>query len=75
MENQETMQLEKRIGWRARWGEGRGRGLFWGLTLVAIGSFWLLGSLEIVPEPAKVILPGLVILWGVASIFTRRDPH
>lgn len=53
-------------------GAGRGRGLFWGLTLVAIGSFWLLGSLEIVPEPAKVIVPGLVILWGLATIFTRR---
>jgi apolipoprotein N-acyltransferase len=75
MENRETMQLESKTGWRARWRERRGRGLFWGLTLVAIGGFWLLGSFEIVPEPAKVVLPSLVILWGVATLFTRRDPH
>ncbi len=59
--------------WYRRCGHRRGRGLFWGLTLVAIGSFWLLGSLEIVPEPAKVVVPGLVILWGIATMFTQRE--
>lgn len=59
--------------WRERAGERRGRGLFWGLTLVAVGGFWLLGSLELVPEPARIVLPGLVILWGIATLFTRRQ--
>jgi len=63
---------EKQV-WTHRFGNGRGRGLFWGLTLVALGCFWLSGSLEIVPEPAKVVVPGLVILWGIATLFTRRE--
>ena len=58
--------------WFRRIGAHRGRGLFWGLTLVAVGSFWLLGGLGIVPEPAKIVVPGLVILWGIATLFTRR---
>ena len=59
--------------WKYRF-SGRGRhGLFWGLILVAVGGFWLMGSLEIVPEPAKIVIPGLVILWGIATIFIRRD--
>ena len=58
--------------WYQRFGNRRGRGLFWGLTLVAIGGFWLVGNLEIVPEPAKIVIPGLVILWGIATIFNRR---
>ena len=55
-----------------RFGDRRGRGLIWGLTLVAIGGFWLLGFMELVPEPTRIVLPGLVILWGVATLFTRR---
>jgi len=43
--------------WYRRIETNRGAGLFWGLSLVAIGSIWLLGSLEIVPEPAKNCLP------------------
>lgn len=49
--------------WQTRFGERRNRGLFWGLLLVAIGGFWLMGNMEIVPEPARIILPSLVILW------------
>jgi hypothetical protein len=64
---------EKRSLWRTRFGERGYRGLFWGLLLVAIGGFWLLGNVEIVPEPARIILPSLVILWGVATLFTRRE--
>ena len=63
---------ESRNLWRSRFGEKRNRGLFWGLRLVAIGGFWLLGNMDIVPEPARIILPSLVILWGVATLFTRR---
>lgn len=63
---------ESRNLWRSRFGERRNRGLFWGLPLVAIGGFWLLGNMDIVPEPARIILPSLVILWGVAPLFTRR---
>ena len=63
---------ESRNLWRSRFGERRNRGLFWGLLLVANGGFWLLGNMDIVPEPARIILPSLVILWGVATLFTRR---
>ncbi len=58
--------------WCRRTETDRGGGLFWGLTLVAIGSFWLLGNFEIVPEPAKIVIPGLVILWGIATLVRRR---
>ncbi|UCD41420.1 MAG: hypothetical protein JSV69_12720 [Chloroflexota bacterium] len=64
---------EKRNLWRTRFGERRNRGLFWGLLLVAIGGFWLLGNLDLVPEPARIILPSLVILWGIATLFIRRE--
>lgn len=64
--------MNKNNVWYRRLGHGSGRGLFWGMILVAIGSFWLLGNLEVVPEPATIVLPGLVILWGIASVFTRR---
>ena len=64
---------EKRNHWRTRFGERRNRGLFWGLLLVAIGGFWLLGNLDLVPEPARIILPSLVILWGIATLFIRRE--
>ena len=63
---------EGRNLWRRRFGERQHGGLFWGLLLVAIGGFWLLGNMEIVPEPARIILPSLVILWGIATLFTRR---
>jgi hypothetical protein len=65
------MNEEKNI-WQTRIGERRNRGFFWGLLLVAIGGFSLLGNMEIVPEPARIILPSLVILWGIASLFSRR---
>ena len=63
---------EKRNLWRTRFGERRNQGHFWGLLLVGIGGFWLLGNMDIVPEPARIILPSLVILWGVAPLFPRR---
>ena len=55
-----------------RFGTRQGRGLIWGLALVTVGGFWLLGSTEAVPEPARIVVPGLVILWGVATLFARR---
>jgi hypothetical protein len=62
---------------RERWQEHTGkrgrRGLFSGLILVGLGAFWLLGRMEIVPEPAEIVIPGLVILTGLASIFRSRD--
>jgi hypothetical protein len=64
---------EQRNRWRTRFGERPHRGLFWGILLVAIGGFWLLGNMEIVTEPARIILPSLVILWGTATPFTRRE--
>jgi hypothetical protein len=64
---------EERYTWRQRAGSWGGRGLFWGLTLIAGGSFWLLGDLDIVPEPGKIVFPGLVILWGLATLAGRRD--
>ena len=63
---------EGRNIWGSRFLERQHRGLFWGLLLVAIGGFWLLGNLEIVPEPTRIILSSLVILWGIATLFTRR---
>jgi hypothetical protein len=65
--------MDKNNARHQRIGTRRGRGLFWGLTLVATGSFWLLGNLEIVPEPARIVIPGLIILWGIATMFTRRE--
>lgn len=64
---------EKRNPLRTRLGERQHRGLFWGTLLVAIGGFWLLGNMEIVPEPARIILPSLVMLWGFATLFTHRE--
>jgi hypothetical protein len=52
--------------------ERHGRGLFVGLILVAIGGFWLLSSIGYVQEPARVVLPALVIAGGLASMFNRR---
>ena len=66
---------ETRNLWHARIGERRNRGLVWGLLLVSIGGFWLLGSMEIVPEPARIVLPSLLILWGIATLFTRRETN
>lgn len=61
-----------RKSWRTRFGESHGRGLIWGLLLVTIGGFWLLGNLDLVPESTRVVLPSVVILWGIATLFTRR---
>lgn len=66
---------EAKKTWQQRYRNGRGRGLFWGLALVALGGFWFVSNLNLVPEPAKVVIPALVILWGVATIFTRREPR
>lgn len=65
------MNKEKKF---LRWklGEGHRRGYWWGLILVAIGGFWLLGNMDIVPEPARIVLPSLVIIWGIATLFTRQ---
>jgi hypothetical protein len=63
---------EQKKFWQRRFREGYGHGLLWGLLLVASGGFWLLGNLDVVPEPARIIFPSLVILWGFATLFTRR---
>jgi hypothetical protein len=46
-------------------------GLFWGLLLAAIGGFWLLSSIGYSQEPARIVLPGLVIAWGLARLVSR----
>ena len=51
-----------RKSWRTRFGESHGRDLIWGLLLVTIGGFWLLGNLALVPESTRVVLPSVVIL-------------
>ena len=61
------------VTWRDRLGDRRGRGLIWGLALVAGGAFWLAGNLDLISEPASIVLPGLVILWGIATLFRGRD--
>jgi hypothetical protein len=61
--------------WQRRWDEGRNRGLILGLFLVGAGAFWLLGNLELVAEPARFVIPGLVILWGIAILFKRDAPR
>ena len=61
-----------RKSWQTRFGESRGRGILWGLLLVTFGGFWLLDNLDLVPEPARIVLPSVVILWGIATLFTRR---
>jgi hypothetical protein len=66
--------MEKvRERWHERIGERGNRGLFTGLILVGLGAFWVLGRMEIVPEPAEIVIPGLVILTGIASIFRVRE--
>lgn len=64
---------EKKKVWQLRFGEEHRRGLWWGLILVAIGGFWLFGNMDIVPEPARIVLPSLVIIWGIATLFTRQS--
>jgi hypothetical protein len=46
--------------------------LFVGLILVAVGGFWLLSSIGYVQEPARIVLPALVIAGGLASMLNRR---
>ncbi len=65
------MNMEKKF-WRRKSGEGHRRGYWWGLILVVIGDFWLLGNMDIVPEPARIVLLSLVIIWGIATLFTRQ---
>jgi hypothetical protein len=76
MENQETIQQTDRrdtgFGRGRLWANRQGRGTFWGLALLALGGFWLVSNLDLVPEPAKIVLPALVITWGIAVLFTRR---
>jgi len=66
------MDEEKKV-WQLRFSEGRGRDHWWGSILVALGGFWLLGNRDIVPEPVRIVLPSLVILWGIATLFTRQS--
>jgi hypothetical protein len=49
----------------------KGHGLFWGLILAALGGFWLLHSIGYTQEPARIVLPGLVIAWGLATLVNR----
>ena len=37
----------------------RGRGTLWGLTLIGIGAFWLLGRTGLVPETAAIVPSGV----------------
>ena len=55
-----------------RWWERRSGRWFWGLTLVAVGGFWLVSNLHIVPEPAKVVVPALIVLWGIVALARGR---
>ena len=59
--------------WQERIGERGNRGLFTGLFLIGVGAFWMLGRMQIVPEPAEIVIPGLVILAGLAAMFRPRD--
>lgn len=53
-------------------GGRHGRGLFVGLIVAAIGGFWLLSSIGYVQEPARIVLPALVIAGGLTSVLNRR---
>jgi apolipoprotein N-acyltransferase len=57
---------------KRKFASGRWHGLFWGLVLAAVGGFWLVSNLGNVAEPARIVIPGLIILWGAATLFTRH---
>lgn len=59
--------------WQERSGARGNRGLFTGLFLIGVGAFWILGRMQIVPEPAEIVIPALVILTGLAAMFRPRD--
>lgn len=62
---------EEMNAWASKFGERHRRGHFWGLALAAAGGFWLLVNLEVVPAPGKLLLPGILLLWGLAEMFNR----
>jgi hypothetical protein len=46
--------------------------MFWGIILTAVGGFWLLSSLGTVAEPARIVIPGLILLLGAATLIKPR---
>ena len=65
--------MDKIRKWEHRSGGRYGRGLFMGLILVGAGGTWLLGSLNITPQPISLVLPALLILTGLAVMFRPRS--
>ena len=58
--------------WKRKLASGRWHGMFWGLVLAAIGGFWLVNSLGYVTEPARIVIPGLILLLGIATLVKPR---
>ena len=54
--------------WKRKFASGRWHGTIWGLVFAAVGGFWLLSSLGNVAEPARIVIPGLILLLGVATL-------
>jgi apolipoprotein N-acyltransferase len=58
--------------WKRKFASGRWHSTFWGLVLAVIGGFWLVSNLGNVAEPARIVIPGLIILMGVAMLIKPR---
>ena len=55
-----------------KFASGRWHGMFWGIILAAVGGFWLFSSLGTVAEPARIVIPGLILLLGAATLINPR---
>jgi hypothetical protein len=75
--NHDHVEERRALGRRERRSGGR---TLWGLLLAGIGGFWLTINLTnnvalIADNPGRVVLPALVILLGVAAMFTKHEPR
>lgn len=46
-------------------------GVFWGIVLILVGVIWLLGSMGYITLGMDIVLPLLVILFGVWMLVKR----
>lgn len=55
---------------------GRWGAIFWGWALAAVGGVWLLSNLGVITEDWwEVVIPILIIGWGVATLLSARRPR
>jgi hypothetical protein len=66
---EEKMEEKRRLGYRS---------LFWPIVLIAVGIFWLLSNLDLIPEYSLWTLlrlwPLILVIIGLDILFGRRSP-